>query len=434
MTQGFIESWGRMGRWPHELSYLTDRSVSLPSFGRDMRALAYGNGRSYGDVCLNPDGGLWLTSGLNKFISFNQDTGLLSCEAGLLLKNIQSLAIPRGWILPVTPGTQLSTVGGAIANDIHGKNHHYKGSFGNHIKRIKLLKTDGSFIQCSLEMEPELFSATIGGLGLTGVIVEVEIQLARLSSQWLETETISYAGVEEFLFLADSSESEWEYTVSWIDCLSGKKARGIFMRANHSQKNYDASPTQRELEMFFTPPFSLVNKMTLKPFNYLYRRLQKSKAGPSHAHYESFFYPLDNLADWNKMYGPRGFYQYQSVVPRDLGAEAVEDMLDEISKSGIGSFLAVLKTFGSPRPIGMLSFPKPGITLALDFPNQGDKTLKLFDRLDVIVKEAGGRLYPAKDARMSRSMFEAGYPRLNEFLAFRDAGISSAFSRRVMGY
>jgi FAD/FMN-containing dehydrogenase len=423
-----------MVRSTHELSYITDRSEPLPSFSQNIKALAYGNGRSYGDVCLNPDGGLWLTSSLNKFISFNQDTGLISCEAGLLLKDIQSLVIPRGWILPVTPGTQLSSVGGAVANDIHGKNHHVKGAFGNHVKRIKLLRTDGSSIECTRNLQPELFSATIGGLGLTGVIVEVEIQLARVSGPWLDTETIPYTGIAEFLSLADSSESGWEYTVSWIDCLSGKKARGIFMRANHSHKNYDASPTQRELKMPFTPPFSLVNKMTLKSFNFLYRKLQAFKAGPGHAHYESFFYPLDNLADWNKMYGPRGFYQYQSVVPRDAGAEAVEDMLDTISKSGVGSFLAVLKTFGSPRPLGMLSFPEPGLTLALDFPNQGSKTLKLFDRLDEIVREAGGRLYAAKDARMSRSMFEAGYPRLNEFLAFRDAGISSAFSRRVMGY
>jgi len=434
VTHGFVESWGRMGRWPHELSYLTDRSVPLTSFGQDVMALAYGNGRSYGDVCLNSDGGLWLTTGLNKFISFNQDTGCISCESGVLLKDIQSLAIPRGWILPVTPGTQLLTVGGAIANDIHGKNHHEKGSFGNHVKRIKLLKTDGSSTQCSRDLEPELFSATIGGLGLTGVIVEVDIQLARVSGPWLETEIIPYTGIAEFLSLADSSEKSWEYTVSWIDCLSGKSARGIFMRANHSHNNYGDTPGQRELKMPLTPPFSLVNKLTLKPFNYLYRRLQESKAGAHYAHYVSFFYPLDNLAGWNKMYGPRGFYQYQSVVPRHLGAEAVEVMLDEISRSGIGSFLAVLKTFGSPKPLGMLSFPEPGLTLALDFPNQGDKTLKLFDRLDVIVREAGGRLYPAKDARMSRSMFEAGYPRLNEFLAYRDAGISSAFSRRVMGY
>lgn len=434
MTQELIQSWGRMGRWPHQLSYLDDRASSLPSFATDVRSLAYGNGRSYGDVCLNPGGGLWLTSGLNKFISFNQDTGLISCESGLLLKDIQSLAIPRGWILPVTPGTQLSSIGGAIANDIHGKNHHEKGSFGNHVKQIKLLRTDGSSIQCSRELQPELFSATIGGLGLTGVIVEVEIQLVRVSGPWLDTETIPFTGIAEFLSLADSSESHWEYTVSWIDCLSGKKVRGIFMRASHSQKNYGDSPSQPELKMPLTPPFSLVNKMTLKPFNYLYRRLQESKTGPDHAHYSSFFYPLDHLADWNKMYGPKGFYQYQSVVPRYLGAEAVEEMLDEISKSGIGSFLAVLKTFGSPQPLGMLSFPEPGITLALDFPNQGDKTLSLFDRLDAIVREAGGRLYPAKDARMSRSMFEAGYPRLNEFLAYRDAGISSAFSRRVMGY
>lgn len=423
-----------MGRLPHDLSYITDRSEPLPSFSQNIKALAYGNGRSYGDVCLNPDGGLWLTSGLNKFISFNQHTGIMCCEAGLLLKDIQSLMIPRGWILPVTPGTQLSSVGGAVANDIHGKNHHVKGSFGNHVTRIKLLRTDGSSIECTKDLQPELFSATIGGLGLTGVIVEVEIQLARVSGSWLETESISYTGIAEFLSLADSSENGWEYTVSWIDCLSGKKARGIFMRANHSHKNYGDTPSRRELKMSMTPPFSLVNKMTLKPFNYFYRKLQESKAGSKHAHYESFFYPLDNLGDWNRMYGPRGFYQYQSVVPRHSGAYAIEEMLDEISKSGIGSFLAVLKTFGSPKSLGMLSFPKPGLTLALDFPNQGDKTLKLFDRLDAIVRKAGGRLYPAKDARMSRGMFEAGYPRLNEFLAFRDTGISSAFSRRVMGY
>ena len=423
-----------MGRSPHDLSYITDRSEPLPLFSQNIKALAYGNGRSYGDVCLNPDGGLWLTSGLNKFISFNQHTGIICCESGLLLKDIQSLMIPRGWILPVTPGTQLSSVGGAVANDIHGKNHHVKGSFGNHVKRIKLLRTDGSSIECTKDLQPELFSATIGGLGLTGVIVEVEIQLARVSGSWLETESISYTGIAEFLSLADSSENGWEYTVSWIDCLSGKKARGIFMRANHSHKNYGDTPSRRELKMPMTLPFSLVNKMTLKPFNYFYRKLQESKAGSKHAHYESFFYPLDNLGDWNRMYGPRGFYQYQSVVPRHSGADAIEEMLDEISKSGIGSFLAVLKTFGSPKSLGMLSFPKPGLTLALDFPNHGDKTLELFDRLDAIVKKAGGRLYPAKDARMSRGMFEVGYPRLNEFLAFRDTGISSAFSRRVMGY
>ena len=434
MIQGLVNSWGRMGSWPHQLFYLTDRSNSLPLFPQNTSALAYGNGRSYGDVCLNPEGGLWLTSGLNKFISFNQDTGLMSCESGILLKDIQLLAIPRGWILPVTPGTQLSSVGGALANDIHGKNHHIKGSFGNHVKRIKLLRTDGSTVQCSSNLEPELFSATIGGLGLTGVIVEDEIQLARLPGPWLETETIPFTGIEEFLSLADSAENDWEYTVSWVDCLSGKKARGIFIRANHSQKNYDVHPIQRELKMPFTPPVSLVNKITLKPFNYFYRKLQEFKAGPSHQFYESFFYPLDNLIDWNKMYGKRGFYQYQSVVPKDLGAKAIEEMLDEIAKSKIGSFLAVLKTFGKPESLGMLSFPKSGLTLALDFPNQGEKTLKLFDRLDVIVREAGGRLYPAKDNRMSRSMFEAGYPRLNEFLPYRDAGISSAFSRRVMGF
>jgi len=390
-------------------------------------------GRSYGDVCLNPGGALWNVTGLDKYIGFDENTGKLVCEAGVLLRDIQRLVIPRGWILPVTPGTQLVTVGGAIANDIHGKNHHVLGSFGDHVLRIKLIRTDGTSIECGPNILPEWFSATVGGLGLTGVITEVEIQLCRAPGPWLDTETMPYFDLDEFFHLSDESETGWEHTVSWIDCISGGGGRGIFMRGNPVDAGARPEPRSLNLTVPFVPPISLVNRLSLRPFNIAYFNLQKYQAGRRIAHYEPFFYPLDNLLEWNRIYGPKGFFQYQSVVPRNVGQDAVQAMLGEIARSGDGSFLGVLKTFGNRQSVGMMSFPQPGVTLALDFPNKGARTLKLFDRLDAIVREAKGRIYLAKDARMPRSLFEASYPRLAEFLSFRDPGISSALSRRLMG-
>ncbi len=443
-----VSAWGRLSNDLHDVQVLTDRTQVTSVMAAHQPGLAFGNGRSYGDVCLNPQGHLWHTTGLNKLIAFDEATGRLVCEAGVLLRDIQRLFVPRGWMLPVTPGTQLITVGGAIANDVHGKNHHAVGSFGDHVLRLTLARTSGDVLALDWVTTPELLSATVGGLGLTGVVVSAELQLRRVGSPWLQTETMPYQGLSEFFELADASEQDWEHTVSWIDCLSGPSLRGIFMRGNHlSQAQAEAKPSLRAalaaqqrkasgkaLAMPFVPPVSLVNGLSLKPFNLAYYQLQKLKSGFDVAHYEPFFYPLDNLQHWNRMYGPRGFYQYQSVVPRQGGEAAVQAMLDAISASGEGSFLAVLKTFGNRQSKGMLSFPMPGVTLALDFPNRGERTLKLFDRLDAIVREAGGRLYMAKDARMPRDLFEAGYPRLAEFIKHRDTGISSAMSRRLMEY
>lgn len=401
--------------------------------GRGRKGLAYGMGRSYGDVSLNPNGVLWNTTGLDHFIEFDEGSGRLVCEAGVLLRDIQRLVIPRGWILPVTPGTQLITVGGAIANDVHGKNHHVLGSFGDHVQRIRLVRTDGTTIECGPLLQSDWFAATVGGLGLTGIIVEAEIQLRRVAGPWLVTETVPYTSLDEFFRFADDSETDWEHTVSWIDCISRGAGRGVFMRANPAGVVDRTEPKGRKLTMPVVPPFSLVNRLSLRPFNVAYFNLKKLQAGRAVSHYESFFYPLDNLLEWNRMYGPRGFFQYQSVVPREGGEEAVKAMLGEIARSGEGSFLAVLKTFGNRQPVGMMSFPRPGVTLALDFPNKGTRTLRLFERLDSIVRESGGRIYMAKDARMPRDIFEAGYPRLDEFLKYRDPGITSGLSRRLMG-
>lgn len=428
-----MSSWGRLGAWDHEVHVLSDRHKVAGQLKCSRPGIAYGMGRSYGDVCLNPEGALWHTVGLDRFINFNVDTGRLACEAGVLLRDIQRLALPRGWMLPVTPGTQLITVGGAIANDVHGKNHHVFGSFGNHVRRLKVVRTDGNVIDCGPHLLPDWFAATVGGLGLTGVITEAEIQLRRVPGPWLDTETCPYANLDEFFELSDASEENWEHTVSWIDCLGRGKGRGIFMRANPKHAGQRQEPVRRSLTLPIVAPVSLVNKFSLRPFNTLYFAMQKWKAGRGVAHYESFLYPLDNLHQWNRMYGPKGFFQYQSVVPREGGRDAVQAMLRAIAQANEGSFLAVLKTFGNRQSVGMMSFPRPGVTLALDFPNNGKHTEKLFDKLDSIVREASGRLYPAKDARMPRDLFEAGYPHLVEFLKYRDAGVSSALSRRLIG-
>jgi FAD/FMN-containing dehydrogenase len=426
-----VSSWGRLDWQEHDLRMLSGASALAAQLRTDRPGLPRGLGRSYGDVCLNPGGVLWQSTALDHFVDFNAHTGRLVCEAGVRLRDIQRMAIPRGWILPVTPGTQMVTVGGAIANDVHGKNHHLLGSFGDHVRRLTLVRTDGSVIECGPDLAPEWFAATIGGLGLTGIIARAELQLRPVAGPWLDTETIPYANLDEFFVLADASEAEWEYTVSWIDCLSGN-GRGLFMRANAAPTNDRPEPKARARSMPFTPPVSLVNSLSLHLFNSAYFQAHK-RDGRAQAHYESFFYPLDNLLEWNRMYGPKGFYQYQSVVPRAVGKDAVQAMLREIARSGDGSFLAVLKTFGDRAAPGMLSFAQPGVTLALDFPNHGPRTHRLFERLDSIVSEAGGRIYMAKDARMPRALFEAGYPRLPEFLGYRDPGLSSALSRRLMG-
>lgn len=429
-----ISSWGRLTAHAHHLVGLADPARVAPMIGGGARpGLARGMGRSYGDACLNPEGTLWLTAGLDRFISFDEQTGSLVCNAGVLLRDIQRLAIPRGWILPVTPGTQMVTVGGAIANDIHGKNHHLLGTFGEHVRRIKLVRTDGEVIECGPDQDADWFAATVGGLGLTGVIVEAEIQLRRVAGPWLDTEIVPYRDLDEFFRLADDTETDWEHSVSWVDCISGSGGRGLFMRANPSPICNRPEPQPRQLTVPLVPPFSMINRLSVASFNAAYFHFKKWRAGRVVAHYESFLYPLDNLLEWNRLYGPDGFFQYQSVVPREGGREAVQQMLMAVARKDDGSFLAVLKTFSERPAAGMLSFPRGGVTLTLDLPNKGERTRTLLACLDAIVREAGGRLYPAKDARMPRDLFESGYPRLTEFLKYRDPNISSGLSRRLMG-
>lgn len=429
-----IEAWGRLCSPLHNVVSLNHPDqIEKQVQGNSLPGIVHGMGRSYGDEGLNPGGTLWSTTGLDRFESFDEQTGHLACQAGVLLRDIQDVFVPRGWMLPVTPGTQFITVGGAVANDIHGKNHHIRGSFCNHVLSLDLLRTNGDVLHCSPVENAEYFAATAGGMGLTGIITRVKLALMRIPGPWLETETIPFKSLDSFLSLSDQSKNEWEYVVSWLDCLSGRNIRGLFMRANPTEILAGPMPRRNPLKVPITAPISLINRLTLRAFNSAYYHLKTRDTTRTISHYRPFFYPLDNVVHWNRMYGPKGFFQYQSVIPRPSAKHAISMMLEAVSQTGQGSFLTVLKTFGQDESLGMMSFPMPGVTLALDFPNNGVATHRLFEKLDAIVQGASGRLYTAKDARMPRTLFEAGYPRLKEFMRYRDPGISSAMSRRLMG-
>ena len=422
-----LRSWGQLpAQAGADERWWADRSADLPAV--DGRLLVYGNGRSYGDACLNSGGTLLHTRGMDRFIAFDEQSGVLTCEAGVLLSEILDVFVARGWFLPVTPGTRFVTLGGAIANDVHSKNHHGAGSFGCHVRRFELLRSDGSRRICSPHENADWFAATIGGLGLTGLITWAEIALKPISSVSIAVRNTRFRGLDEFFAINQAAEAAHEYTVAWIDCLAAQP-RGIFMAGDHLADGKLDVARGRSLSLPFCPPLSLVNGVSLTAFNQAY--FHRPLPAKSVTHYAPFFYPLDQVLHWNRLYGPQGFYQYQFVVPM-AAREALDDILASIAASGQGSFLAVLKTFGDVASPGMLSFPMPGMTLALDFPNRGEPTRALFARLDAIVAAAGGRLYAAKDARMSGEFFRRSNPRLGEFLPFIDAQFSSDFSRRVL--
>jgi len=427
-----MHSWNRYPVVAHaHILDVEHRQAPLPVNNTSL--LAFGNGRSYGDVCLNEGGTLLRTRRLDRFIHFDRKTGLLACESGVLLKDILDMAVPQGWFLPVTPGTRFVTVGGAIANDVHGKNHHVQGSFGHHVRKLELLRTNGERKQCSSSENTAWFQATVGGLGLTGLITWAELQLMPVANPFMVTESKRFSSLDAFWDMNEEAESRWPYAVAWIDCVAmgRRQGRGIIMLGQHAPVQ-DKLPALKEGEKRFPldPPFSLVNQLSLHAFNtlYYYRPLRR---GVGLSHYVPYFYPLDGMLDWNRMYGRKGFFQYQCVMPPEASQEGIRNLLAIIAKSGAGSFLAVLKTFGSKPALGMLSFPRPGATLALDFPNQGERTLRLFRELDAVVRETGGALYPAKDARMSGEMFQSGFPQWKEFSKFIDPQFSSSFWLRV---
>ncbi len=396
--------------------------------------LPFGNGRSYGDVCLN-DGGLLLqTRQLDRFIAFDARTGILDCESGVLLSEIIDLVLPQGWFPPVTPGTAFVTVGGAIANDVHGKNHHRAGSFAHHLLEFELSRSDGRRLRCSRNENPEWFEATVGGLGLTGLISRARLQLRRVSGPWIRGDSQRFGSLAEFFELSKESDRDFEYTVAWVDCVATAKTlgRGVFMRGNHAP-HHGREPQVTSRRIPFTPPVSLVNGLSLRLLNRLCYWRPNAVQKDATWHLRPFLYPLDSILEWNRIYGPRGFFQYQCVVPECDAEPAIREMLRRISTSSVGSSLSVLKNFGARPSLGILSFPRAGTTLALDFPNHGERTLKLLESLDEITQAAGGAVYPAKDARMSAESFQRYFPDSLRFTEFIDPKFSSSFWRRVTG-
>jgi FAD/FMN-containing dehydrogenase len=431
------ESWGRYPRTtPVQILPIYWRS-DTPRIDRFLQSvLPFGQGRSYGDSCQN-DGGILLdTSPLSRFIEFDEIGGVIQCEAGVTLADILHLAVPRGWFLPVTPGTKYVSVGGAIANDVHGKNHHKAGTFGCHIKRFELLRSSGERFLCSPTQNAEYFRATIGGLGLTGLILWAELQLKVISNPYIAMEHISFSNLKEFFALAASSDGTHEYTVAWMDCFAhGKQlGRGVFFRGNHAESFQGALPhakPRRTIRLRCDLPSFLLHNLTIRTFNSAYYYTHAFKQGTKLVHYDPFFYPLDAIQEWNRLYGHQGFLQYQCVVPYDGKDSVIRDILGRISDSRKGSFLGVLKLFGTQRSPGMLSFPRPGVTLAVDFRYEGAATLKLLSELDAMVSQAGGAVYPAKDARMSARSFQGFFPEWSAFASYVDPQFSSSFWRRV---
>ncbi len=431
-----FQSWGR---YPtshaqvHPLHWQSDFAAIAPTLTNG--ALPVGMGRTYGDGCLLDGGNLLVTTGMDRLLAFDPATGLLTAESGITLAQILDFAVPRGFFLPVTPGTKYVTLGGAIANDIHGKNHHLAGTFGCHVPKFELIRSDGSRRICSLTKNPDWYAATIGGLGLTGVISWAQLQLRPIVSRLINYEGTQFHGIDQFLDLTDQYKTT-EYTVSWIDATSTGRnfLRGVFMRGDHSSSPAQLRPSvQPKLNFPIEAPAFALNKFTVAAFNTLYFHKQLSRRQTKLQDYESFFYPLDAVLHWNRMYGRRGLLQFQYAIPWRHAREATVTILREVAASGLASFLAVLKAFGDRPSPGLMSFPQPGITLSLDFPIKPGHTFPLVHHLAAMTREFGGRLYPAKDAAMTSAQFQAFYPQWQQLERMRDPLLASSFWERVTG-
>jgi FAD/FMN-containing dehydrogenase len=432
-----LSGWGRLAAPGRQVF-----SMDLERATQDA-VLCRGLGRSYGDSALPPASHpvVVTTTLANRLLAFDESTGALRAEAGVSLEQLNHLLLPRGWFVPVTPGTQFVTLGGAVAADVHGKNHHVDGCFGEHVTGLRMRVASGEIVHASPTELPELFWATIGGMGLTGHILEVELTMRRVRSPWIYQETQRVDNIDEFLAALKVGAEKWPFTVGWIDCLSRgpSMGRGILMAGDWADpsiapKRYP-KPHPR-VTMPFELPSWFLGQPTVKAFNFAYywKHLPQNMQGVTH--WESFFYPLDMVRDWNRMYGPRGFTQYQTVLPDSAKPGAARRVLDILTRRGGASFLCVIKDCG-PQGHGLLSFPMKGISIALDIAVRDD-TQELVDALNEQVIEEGGRIYLAKDSFTRPEHFRAMEPRLERFLDVRrqwdpEGRIRSAQSVRLFG-
>ncbi|MDP4593619.1 MAG: FAD-binding oxidoreductase [Beijerinckiaceae bacterium] len=435
MADHTFTSWGGLSSRPSVvLRPTSNEEADVPP----DRYLAVGNGRSYGDTALPANGTAIDTRQMTKVLSFDRLSGVLRAEPGILLAQILDLVMEHGWFLPVTPGTRFVTLGGALANDVHGKNHHCTGTFGRHVRSFELLRSNGVRLVCTPKNNPDYFAATIGGMGLTGLVTWVEISLMRAASPHVMQTSTRFSNLDEYFERHADADGNHEYGVAWLDSLaSGSNlGRGILMLGDHAEARPAEMPAngssmrKPRLSIPFTPPLSMISPLTLRAFNAAYYNAPR-KSGLEHVDYRKYFYPLDGIDGWNRLYGPRGLRQFQCVVPADNARDAVAAMLRLSQRARHGSFLTVLKKFGTIPSPGILSFPRPGFTLTLDFPYRGEKTDRLLGELDAITLAAGGAVNPYKDARMSREVFEASFPDWRGMLPFMDPQAQSLFSKRI---
>lgn len=408
--------------------------------------IARGLGRSYGDAALNEGGNVLLTERLRRLLHFDREQGLVRAEAGLSLDELLKVVVPAGWFPQVTPGTRFVTLGGCIAADVHGKNHHRDGSFAQGVSGFSLIDAAGQQHECSPTQNSELFHASCGGMGLTGLIGEVALQLRPIESAWMEVRHLPCVDLEQTLGMLEDPALDAHYSVAWIDLLARgeRMGRGVLMLGEHATREQlgrseQQAPLKAEADKQKTVPFNmpgwLLNPLSIRAFNQLYYSLQARRQKPFLSHYLPFFYPLDGLAHWNRLYGKRGFLQYQCVIPTAQALSGMTALLEALQQSGHPAFLGVLKRLGEGGE-GMLSFPQAGYTLALDLPFSGEPLLKLMNRFDEIVLQHGGRVYLAKDARLAAEHLPVMYPRLAEWQAVR-AGLDpeqrfqSSLSRRL---
>ena len=378
-----------------------------------------GNGRCYGDASLAKK--TISTLKYDKILSFDTTEGIFECQSGLTLDKILEVIVPKGWFLPVTPGTKFITVGGAVASDVHGKNHHIDGSFSNNIVDMDIVLSSREVISCSPRQNADLFEATCGGMGLTGIITRVKFRLKKIETSFIKQKQVKAENLEEIIGLFEKY-NHYTYSVAWIDCLKKGKnfGRSILILGEHAtvdelnekqKKDPLQLPKKKQITFPFNLPSWVLNAFTVKAFNFLYYGKNFKKEINNVVSYEPFFYPLDAILHWNRGYGRSGFVQYQFVLPLESKQGLIE-ILKRISDKGLGSFLAVLKVFGKQDSI--ISFPKEGYTLALDFPVR-DGLLEFLDDLDKVVLEHGGRIYMSKDARMKPEILQGGYPELGKF-------------------
>lgn len=429
-----IENFGRVGQFGQLRSASASDAITLFQSSKNSadRFLPFGNGRSYGDSCILKSGLHCDMRSMNRILHLDIETGVLVSEPGVLLGDLIQQLRGTGWFPPVVPGTQFVTLGGALANDIHGKNHHLRGTFGNHVLSFKLARSDGSITICNKFENQELFAATIGGMGLTGIVVELTMQLAKVSAHAVQQQTVPFSSLDGYFGLIESAEQNNEYAVAWIDQLAKGPGfgRGLMLLGNHAEIEM---PLRKRLTLGvpFQPPVSLLNGLSLKLFNSAYNWAGKRKTAKQIVGASSYFFPLDAVKNWNRLYGPRGLFQHQCVIPLGAAREIVPAMLRETHVAGEASFLTVLKKFGNVVSPGLLSFPRSGHTLTLDFPNRGQRTLDLLNRLDDLVLAAGGAVNPYKDARMSAAMFKAPFPNWAKLETMRDPAILSDFWTRT---